>query len=479
MLRTTIAASSALLLWPGLVAGAERVSRGWSAGTVGTAGKRVVVVGAGFAGLAAAHELLNAGHDVTVLEARARMGGRVLTFRDMIPGKIIEGGGELIGANHPAWLGYAKKFGLSMRDVTEEEGDFPVILDGKMLTAAEAEELWEEMEATLTRLNELARAVDPTAPWDAPEAVNLDLQSMGRWIRDQGCGERCKTALRTLLTADNGVDADTQSLLANLAMVAGGGFESFWTDSEVYRCAEGNQTLAHRLAEAIGRERIRLRAQVERIEHGPRGVRVTSGGEVMECDEAVLAVPPPVWKSIVVEPSFERQITANMGENTKHLTVLQRAVWRESGRSPDSMADGPIQLTWHETDNQDLEDERRVVLTSFAGGSATAAIRGLAPGARETTIGAHLERLFPGASRATLLTRDMDWPGEALTGGSYSFPAVGQLTSSGRLLAEGLGNLHFAGEHCCPGFIGYMEGALQSGIAVAKRISERTAVGAG
>jgi monoamine oxidase len=283
----------------------------------------------------------------------------------------------------------------------------------------------------------------------------------------------------TLLTADNGVDADQQSLLANLAMVAGGGFESFWTDSEVYRCAEGNQSLAHKLAEAIGRDRIRLKAPISRIERDENRVRVSVGEEVLEGDEVVLAVPPSVWPSIDLEPALPDGLLVQMGQNTKHLTVLSKPVWRESGRSPDSMADGPIQLTWHETDNQDLADEQRVVLTSFAGGSAAAAIRGLAPGARETTIGAHLERLFPGASRATLLTRDMDWPGEPLTKASYSFPAVGQLTTCGRALAEGLGNLHFAGEHCCPGFIGYMEGALQSGIAAAKRINERAAVGTG
>lgn len=461
LLRDSVAAASAVLLGAG-------VARGSIGGR--SAGRRVVVIGAGFAGLASAYELLSAGHEVMVLEARARVGGRVLTFRDMVPGKIVEGGGELIGANHPAWLGYAKRFGLTMRDVTEEDGEFPIVLGGRMLDTREAEALWEEMEGVLSALNDAARAVDPARPWESPDAAGLDGRSIGEWIDGCGCGEECGRALHALITADNGVDSQEQSMLANLAMIAAGGFESFWTDSEVYRCAEGNQALAQRLAGAVGAERIRLKAAVARVERGETGVRVLVGEEVIEADEVVLATTPSVWGGIAFDPPLPDALRVQMGRNTKHLTVLSGPVWRESGRGPDSLADGPVQLTWHETDNQESDEERRVVMTSFAGGSATDALRGMERSARERAILDHMERMYPGAGRAALLSRDMDWVGDRLTGGSYSFPGLGQLTSSGRTLASGIGRLQFAGEHCCPGFVGYMEGALESGIAVARRI---------
>jgi monoamine oxidase len=73
-------------------------------------GRRVIVVGAGFSGLTAAFELSQAGYDVTVVEARNRVGGRVVSMGDLVPGKIVEGGGELIGSNHPTWVAYAKRF---------------------------------------------------------------------------------------------------------------------------------------------------------------------------------------------------------------------------------------------------------------------------------------------------------------------------------------------------------------------------------
>ncbi len=66
-----------------------------------------------------------AGYDVTVLEARNRVGGRVITFTDFVPGKHVEGGGELIGSNHPTWVAYADKFKLAFLDVTEERSRVP------------------------------------------------------------------------------------------------------------------------------------------------------------------------------------------------------------------------------------------------------------------------------------------------------------------------------------------------------------------
>ncbi len=72
--------------------------------------------------------------------------------------------------------------------------------------------------------------------------------------------------------------------------------------------------------------------------------------------------------------------------------------------------------------------------------------------------------------------RFMDWPGDAWTKASYSFPAPGQVTAQGPTLYDGIGRLHFAGEYSSYAFMGYMEGALNSGAAVARRIAEKDGV---
>ena len=133
---------------------------------------RVVIIGAGFSGLTAAYELSRAGYTVTVVEARNRVGGRVLSFSDLVPGKNVEGGGELIGSNHPTWVAYAKQFKLQFLDVSEEDGEAPIVLGGKRLSEKVEEELWEQLDAASNLMNaDAARIVDAFEPWRTPNAV--------------------------------------------------------------------------------------------------------------------------------------------------------------------------------------------------------------------------------------------------------------------------------------------------------------------
>src|ERR1700722_9261127 len=113
-LKATVAAGTALLLSGCKPLVDQKID-------LAMANRRVIVIGGGFAGLACAHELRAANYDVTVLEARNRVGGRVLSFTDFVPGRSVEGGGELIGTNHPVWLAYAKQFDLEMLNLAGDD----------------------------------------------------------------------------------------------------------------------------------------------------------------------------------------------------------------------------------------------------------------------------------------------------------------------------------------------------------------------
>lgn len=474
-LRASLGIGAGLLLSgvPGI--GAAALAQG--AGKAGGAGKRIVVIGAGFSGLAVAHELKSIGYDVTVLEARGKPGGRVLSFSDFIKGNNVEGGGELIGSNHPTWVAYAEKFGLKFLDVTEPaDVSFPVKLGGKLLTDEESEALFHEMESAQGVMNADAAAVNADEPWNSPSAAALDARTVADVIAKLDAPERAKLALSIQAMGDNGVDPAKQSYLGQLAQIKGGEVEKYWTDSEVYRCAGGNQQLALKLAEALGNDRVICGLAARSIEVKADKVVVTaSDGRTLECDDVILAVPPSVWGRIDIKPGLPAALTPQMGSNVKFLLEIKGGRWwLDQKMGPDAFSDGDVTMTWDGTDNQELSGS--AALVSFSGAKAAEACRAREPGERRAAYLKELGSMYPGIEAVAGEARFMDWPGDQWVRAGYSFPAPGQVTSVGPMLRKGLGRLHFAGEHACYAFVGYMEGALHSGAALAKRLGIRDGV---
>ncbi|MFZ4574064.1 MAG: FAD-dependent oxidoreductase, partial [Phycisphaerales bacterium] len=328
-LQATLAASAGLLLSSGSALGYSPLAR--------DSKKRVVVIGAGFAGLACAFELKAAGYDVTILEARDRVGGRVLSFNaanknEFIKGRNIEGGAELIGSNHTAWVNYAEKFKLEWLDVTEDEGEvqMPVVIDGKALGDGEGAALWEEMETALNQMNKLAEPIDADAPWTAADAAKFDKMSTMDWINALEVSALVKRAMWINQTSDNGQDASKQSFLGQLTSVKGGQLEKYWTDSEVYRCKGGNDALARQLADGIGRDRITLGLPARSITlKGDKMVVEARDGRIIECDDVVLAVPPTMWKKLQMSPGLPAAMDPQMGLNAKYFANVKTRFWEK------------------------------------------------------------------------------------------------------------------------------------------------------
>lgn len=466
MLRATLALGAGML-----------ISNKLGIAQVRKSGKRVVVVGAGFAGLAAAHELRAAGYDVSVVEARKRAGGRVLTFTDFIDGRVVEGGAELVGANHPTWQAYAKKFELEFLEMTDDESlSYPVYLDGKLLSDEESAKLYEDQDALQTRMTQEAREIDADEPWRSPNAEALDKKSLADWVAAADGSPLGKRAMLLEWTANSGVAAEKQSLLGFLATIKGGGMERYWTETETCRCKGGNQQLAGRLAEAIGTDRIQLGLPVSEITLRDNGCIVKcADGRTYECDDVVLTAPPSTWKKIRFNPDLPDALKPQMGSNVKYLAHVKKRFWLDHKLSQYGMSDLMPSLTWDATDNQ--PGDERICFTSFSGGPAAEQARAKEGAARDAAYKEALEKFYPGFGENFVSSRFMDWPGEQWTQASYSFPAPGEVTKIGPLLRKGMGGrLHFAGEHTCYQFVGYMEGGLFSGVSVANRLAKRDGV---
>ena len=212
----------------------------------------------------------------------------------------------MIGSNHPTWVAYAKRFGLSFLDVTEHKDlREPILIGGQLLKEKEGKVLFEEMERAFATMTSDARAVDADEPWKTANASKLDHRSTLDWLNALTVSSRCRAAMESELSANNCVSIARQSYLGNLTQVKGGGLEKYWTESEVYRCLGGNQQLAMKLAAAIGPERLVLDKPVSAIKVEGDHVSVTcANGQVLEMDEVVLAVPPSVWGRIKFDPEL-------------------------------------------------------------------------------------------------------------------------------------------------------------------------------
>lgn len=461
------------------------------AASVAGARPRVAIIGAGFGGLMTGY-MLTPRCDVTIFEARDRVGGRV--WSKSKSSGIVEAGAELIGYNHPLWLCLARDFELGLSVNTSDTNfealhlEMPLYLDGSKIQERKQKKLYKEMDKCLAQMTKDAAAIDTDRPWDVKGAERLDNTSVAKWISDLGLQDNLvESALRQQFENDGGVPCEEQSYLANLTVIKGGELEddpgAFFTQSENLRCSSGNQALADCLAATI-RERggiIHQLSPVNAIDIEADKVTVGADGRSSQAfDYVVLAIPPSLWPGkrfarLEITPKLPNGYYVSMGRAVKYLSPLKKRFWIRDGFAPIATST-EFGVTWEGTDNQIAAPGRDVELSLFAGANAadTALAAWRAGGSRavDEFYAAEIGSVYPGyKSNLTQQPEFMAWPEDPWTGASYSCLAPGEVRRAGPLLAKGFQKrMFFAGEHTCFAYMGYMEGALQSGCKAAEAV---------
>ena len=440
----------------------------------------VVVVGAGLAGLSAARALVARGASVVVLEARDRVGGRLLNH-DIGDGAVVEVGGQWVGPTQTRALELTDELGLTTFP-TYNDGENVIEWRGSLkryrgpIPRINAAILLDTLRAQ-RRLQRLADTVPVEAPWLTPDARSLDSQTFDTWLRDNTSTAGARTLLEIGTEAVWAQEPRDISLLHVLFYVrSAGSFDDLiGTDgcAQERRWVGGSQRLALEMARELG-DRVVLDAPVRAIRHDRHGVEVEARGGVRARGTRVIVALPPVLTSRIeydpILPGHRDQLTQRMPQGTvwKCMAIYDEPFWRADGLTGQSTSDiGPVRTTF---DNSPPGGSPGVLLAFLEGDHARRAGLVSADERRRQVVGCFTRTFGPRAARP-LAYVEKSWAEEQYTRGCYGCAMTpGAWTSFGSALRTPIGPIHWAGAETATRWSGYMDGAIRSGDSAAEAV---------
>ena len=444
------------------------------------AAKKVIVIGAGLAGLSAAYELTQLGHDVTVLEAQMRPGGRVLTLREPFSdGLYAEAGASEIPDTHDLTLHYIRLFNLPLNPSLPSNLGSVSYLRGKRITVtpegeanfpynltAEEEKLgpWRTyVQPVVTEMG------NPAAPdWPLESLKKYDQMTFTEFLRQRGASSEAIASLSAGYLWGDG--PDTVSVLVMLRDAVHQNAKNWYT------IRGGNDLLPKAFAERL-KEKIHYGSSVVKIEHDAQGVRViflqAGAHHEMIGDYLICAIPFSVLRHIEISPRFspgkQKAIEQLPYFSVARVSLQSRKrFWEAEGLHGGAWTDLPIKNVHHMTSNQ---PGPRGILQCYSGGPQARQITLMKESERIRFVLEQMEKVYPGIRENFEAGISKCWDEDEWARGASSWYRPGQMSELWPHVARSEGRVHFAGDHTSA-WIRWMQGALYSGNRAAREVNE-------
>jgi monoamine oxidase len=418
--------------------------------------KSCIIIGAGFSGLAAAHKLKNAGWNVTVLEARDRIGGRVFSYSfAQNPNLVCELGAEWVGESHERVKALCRDFSIPLQ---KHQFDDYLLQNGKVSRPGD----WGFSPQAKAAFEKLIKRYDKLT---VAQKTNLDRYDWWTYLEKIGFTED-DLRLRDLMdSTDFGESIRHVSAFAAAAEYA----ESSPKNEMDYKMTGGNARLAQEFAKRTGAENIRLKTLVTEINQRAGAVTVKTEGENFTADACICTAPVAGLKKIKFNPPLPSAQTEAAEELIyaricKNSVLYENRFWKDENFS--MVSDTTSHYYFHSTQNQPGTEG---ILTSYAVGEKADVLASQSDERRMKIVARDLTDFNEDAPRLARNIMSYAWQRDKFTEGAYALYRPGQWFGIRPILARPHIKVLFAGEHLAD-WQGFMEGAVETGEAAAQSL---------
>ena len=444
-----------------------------------------VVIGAGLSGLIAARELRKKGKTVAVLEAKGRIGGRMVNQKVAGDG-VIDLGGQWGGKTHYRLEALTDELNLK-RYPSYYDGKAKFIWNGKSYTTDlfddfnraigfsnpdDIELPEDEKQAALTLWKELfaiAKTISPEKPWTSPNAQELDVTPVSQWLSDRNASPLAQWMFGWICRG-NGAQVfepyETSMLHLAWTMAVAPPRET----PEDWLLYKGAGEVAKIIASELG-SRVILNAPVSKIDQDSSGLTVTYGDcKTIRAKTAVVAIPPVLRLNIIFNPPLPPRFVqlmqrTPMPSKWKVLAVYSTAFWREEGYC--AAGSGNLDVLEQTADSCPPEGSPGII-ASFVSGNKIGSFSQLSHQEQRTLVLKDLAAYWgPKASQPIELVIKRWTEDPWITGGYGVTRSTGAWTAFGSTWQDDHGKVFWAGTEQATRWPGYFEGAIEAGMAAA------------